>query len=145
MSGPRVYIASSWRNPLHDAVVTELKAAAIAHYNYREPAPGEAGFSWREIEESWQDWTTERYLSALRSPIAEAAYQRDLSGLYWANTLLLVCPSGRSAFWELGFAFGRGKRTIVLLADEGAAGFDLMIADSELVTTIADAIEAVRR
>lgn len=44
-----VYVASSWRNPVHPVVCKVLKAAGIDHYDFRNPEGG-TGFSWSEVE-----------------------------------------------------------------------------------------------
>jgi hypothetical protein len=138
---PRVYLASSCRNPRHDEVVAALTAAGIKFYNYREPEPGVAGFSWREIEEGWAEWSVEQYRAALEEhPAAERAFGRDMSGLTWADTILAVLPSGFSVGWELGYSRAAGKRCVVLLGD---GQFDLMIRGCVLVTTVEAAIAEV--
>jgi hypothetical protein len=43
-----VYVASSWRNPLHPGVIATLKAAGVPHYDFRNPEGG-TGFSWKEV------------------------------------------------------------------------------------------------
>lgn len=44
-----VYVASSWRNPAHPAVIQTLRAAGIDCYDFRNPE-GSTGFSWREVK-----------------------------------------------------------------------------------------------
>lgn len=44
-----VYVASSWRNPIHEAFCEILKAADINHYNFKEPTSGAKGFHWTEV------------------------------------------------------------------------------------------------
>lgn len=44
-----VYVASSWRNPLHAGVVAALAAADVPHYDFKNPEGG-TGFSWKEVE-----------------------------------------------------------------------------------------------
>ena len=56
-------------------------------------------------------------MQLLNSPIAAQGYLTDLRGMTWCDTCLLFMPCGRSAHLELGWCAGRGKRTIILLAD----------------------------
>lgn len=44
-----VYVASSWRNPLHTAVCVALATAGIDHYDFKNP-PGSVGFSWKQVK-----------------------------------------------------------------------------------------------
>ncbi|HRE01000.1 MAG TPA: hypothetical protein PLV68_06845, partial [Ilumatobacteraceae bacterium] len=45
-----VYVASSWRNPVHADVIDALAVAGIDHYDFKNPSGG-TGFSWREVME----------------------------------------------------------------------------------------------
>ncbi len=112
-----VYVASSWRNPFQQAIVHTLRAAGIECYDFRNPAPGEAGFAWSEIDSHWLDWTAAEYVAALKHPIAEHGYRRDFDAMQRADTFVLVLPCGRSAHLELGWAVGAGKRTCILTSD----------------------------
>jgi len=115
MKARRIYVASSWRNKYQQAVVLALKAAGHEVYDFKNPAPGNTGFSWSEIDEDWQRWTTEQYLSALDHPIADQGFNLDFDAMIWADTFVLVLPCGRSAHLELGWACGKGKETLILL------------------------------
>lgn len=44
-----VYVASSWRNALQPTVVAALRSSGIGCYDFRNPGPGDTGFSWREV------------------------------------------------------------------------------------------------
>lgn len=111
----KIYVASSWRNEQQVAVVTALEIAGHSVYDFKNPRPGNKGFSWSEIDPNWQNWTTEEYRSALDNPIAKAGFASDFNAMKWADTFVLVLPCGRSAHLELGWAAGQGKQTIVLL------------------------------
>ena len=50
--------------------------------------------------------------------IAEG-FRSDMCALKWADTVVLVMPSGRSAHIEAGYAVGAGKEVYVLLNAEG--------------------------
>ena len=45
----KLYVASSWRNPVHPSVVEVLLEAGHEVYDFRNP-PGGTGFSWREVD-----------------------------------------------------------------------------------------------
>ena len=112
-----VYVASSWRCYLYQAVIETFKAAGIPHYDFRNPVPGENGFAWDEIDPNWQEWSAKEYIAALDHPIAEAGYKRDWDAMNQADTFVLVLPAGRSAHLEMGWAAGQGKRTAILTSD----------------------------
>ena len=45
----RIYVASSWRNEARQqATVHALRGAGHEVYDFRNPAPGDTGFSWRQ-------------------------------------------------------------------------------------------------
>lgn len=112
-----VYVASSWRNPYQPEIVDLLATLGVDAYDFRNPAPGESGFAWSEIDPDWQEWTAQEYVAALDHPVAEHGYGRDFSAMQRADTFVLVLPCGRSAHLELGWAVGAGKRTAILTRD----------------------------
>ena len=94
-----------------------LRAAGIDCYDFRNPAPGETGFAWSDIDPDWLKWTADQYVAALNDPIAEQGFRRDFDAMNRADTFVLVLPCGRSAHLELGWAVGAGKRTAILTQD----------------------------
>jgi hypothetical protein len=110
----KIYVASSWRNPLQAGVVAALHADGHAVYDFKNPRPGDRGFAWSEIDPNWQTWTAAQYAAALDHPIAKRGFASDFNAMKWADTFLLVLPCGRSAHLELGWACGQGKQTLLL-------------------------------
>lgn len=106
-----IYLASSWRNPAHDAILFTFRAAELEVFNYRET---NASFHWREIDREWTTWNSVKYLNALSHPLAQKAFINDKAGLDKCDTLVLIEPSGISAHLELGYAVGAGKKTAIL-------------------------------
>src|SRR3546814_3929152 len=87
-------------------------------YDFRNPPHGEGGFAWSRIEADWQGWDARVFRDQLLShPSAAAGYLSDYRAMEWADTVVCLLPCGRSAHLELGWAAGRGKRTVVVLAD----------------------------
>lgn len=113
----RIYLASSWRNEQQPALVSTLREWGHKVYDFKNPAPGQEGFSWREIDPNWQRWTAAEYAAALKTPIACHGYTFDMRAMEWADTCVLLLPCGRSAHLEMGWFAGRGKRTIVMTRD----------------------------
>lgn len=110
----KIYVASSWRNPIQQETVDILRAAGHEVYDFLNPRPGNHGFIWSEINPNWLNWTPEQFLSALYSghPTIERGFALDKAALDWADTCVLVLPCGRSAHLEAGYAIGQGKKTI---------------------------------
>ena len=109
-----VYVASSWRNPLQVGVVGAIRAAGIDCYDFRNPADGEHGFNWREIDPDWESWTPEAWRSALDHPISRKGFALDKSGMDRADCGILVLPCGRSAHMEAGYMAARDVPILTL-------------------------------
>ena len=110
----RVYVASSWRNSFQPAVVLGVGKMGHEVYDFRYPAAGEHGFSWREIDPDWGRWTVDQYAAALEHETAKFGFALDMEALRACDICLLVMPCGQSAHLELGWAVGAGKMTGVL-------------------------------
>lgn len=119
----RIYLASSWRNLHQPRILRLLRASGHEVYDFRHPseqgprgAP-DAGFSWSDIDPEWQSWTPEQYSEALRHPVAVRGFIADFSAMQWADTCVLLLPSGPSAAIEAGWCHGSGRDLIVHVAD----------------------------
>lgn len=121
----KIYLASSWRNARQPTVLAALRHFGHEVYDFRNPAEGydnptgvTAGFKWSEIDPDWQQWTRETYITALGHPIAERGFQSDWQAMKWADTGVLLLPSGRSAHIEAGYFVGARKPLHILLSEE---------------------------
>lgn len=121
----KIYLASSWRNPMQPAALEMLRGAGHEVYDFRNPAPGNTGFAWSDIDQGWTDWTPADFIDALASPIAAHGFSFDKAGLDWCDTCVLLLPCGKSAHLEAGYAIGQGKPTLIVL-DEKEFTPDLM-------------------
>lgn len=138
----RIYLASSWRNEQQPALVAGLREDGHEVYDFRNPAPGVAGFSWDQAGYSAGfvdkgDRTRDDldvYLEALSHPKAQRGFSRDMTAMQWADTLVLLLPCGRSAHLEAGWAIGAGKQTHIILSPQGF--------EPELMYLLADRIHA---
>lgn len=112
----RVYVASSWRCERQPAVVEAIRRAGHRVYDFRHPAPGSDGFSWKQIDPD-DAWLADprRFVDGLQHPAAQRGFRLDMDALRAADACVLVLPCGNSAHLELGWAVGAGKRGIVLL------------------------------
>ena len=113
----KIYLASSWRNQYQPAVIGALRDMGYEVYDFRNPKLGDVGFAWSEIDEDWIDWTPQAFVDGLASPIADAGFASDWDAMQWADTFVLLLPSGRSAHLEAGWAIGQGKPTFILVPE----------------------------
>jgi hypothetical protein len=121
----KVYVASSWRNYRQPEVVDYLRQKGYEVYDFRNPKEGDNGFSWREIDDNWKNWTSAQFIEGLKHPVAQAGFKSDMDALEACDACVLVLPCGRSAHLELGQAVGAKKNTYVLL-DESPLEPELM-------------------
>lgn len=136
----KIYVASSWRNLVQPAVVLALRKCGHEVYDFRSPAPGNAGFSWKTIDPEWQKWTPEQYREALRHPIARDGYALDITALRECEACVLVLPSGRSASWEFGYAMGQGKQGYVLSLENCEP--ELMYSEATILASFDELLDA---
>lgn len=117
MTKRKIYVASSWRNPIQQEIVRVLREAGHEVYDFRNPAPGNRGFAWSEVNQDWLNWTPEQFIADLYSghPAVERGFAFDKAALDWSDTCVLVLPCGRSAHLEAGYAVGQGKLTLFYL------------------------------
>ena len=113
----RIYVASSWRNPIQQEIVQVLRDSGHEVYDFRNPSPGNHGFAWSEVNPDWLQWTPEQFTRDLYAgnPAVIRGFQFDKDALDWADTCVLVLPCGRSAHLEAGYAAGQGKLTLFYL------------------------------
>jgi hypothetical protein len=136
----KVYVASSWRNRFQSEVVGFLRFCGHEVYDFKNPRDGDHGFSWKQIEPDWENWTTPQYLKALGHPIAKAGFKSDMDALRWADACVLVLPSGRSAHLEAGWCAGAGKPLIIYIPEKQEPELMNLIADA--ITSTMDGIAA---
>lgn len=140
----RVYVASSWRNDIQPLVVSRLRGEGHDVYDFRNPAPGNSGFAWSEIDPGWLKWTPEQYVAALAHPLAEAGFASDMGALRDCEACVLVQPCGVSAALEFGWACGAGKLGIVYVP--GLREPDLMfLMGHGFCLTIDEIVERLRK
>ncbi len=114
----KIYVASSWRNKLQPGVVHTLRTAGHEVYDFRNP-PGKAGFAWEQITRGGGAPTLDTYAASLAHPDALAGFRADFDGMEWADACVLALPCGRSAHFEAGWFWGKGKPVHILLSHDG--------------------------
>lgn len=136
----KIYVASSWRNFRQVMVVTTLRSCGHEVYDFRNPFIGNKGFHWSEIDPNWKSWNGDQFRYALKHPVAQDGFKSDHAAMEWADTFVMVLPCGRSAHLELGWACGKGKRTIILLDEQQEPELMYLEAD-HCCLTIGEVIE----
>ena len=113
----RVYVASSWRNEIQPVVVAALRADGHEVYDFKNPAPGDNGFGWRQLGgRPREEWDADYYATTvLDHPVAARGFELDMAALRACSACVLVLPCGRSAHLELGWAAGQGRLTVVYM------------------------------
>ena len=114
----KIYLASSWRNTYQTQVLSDLRAASFEVYDFKNPAPGNTGFGWKQCDpDLTSDLTVERMRRVLSHPVAQAGFTHDFDAMKWADLCVLLLPSGMSAHLEAGW-FSGSKKPVVVLAPE---------------------------
>ena len=114
IKGMKIYVASSWKNPRHKAVVNALRDRGAWVYDYRE---SNSCFHWEDIDPNYEKWSPAEYLAALTTTDASNAFWRDMSALAAADAVVGLDPLGVSSALELGWAVGHGKPVVLLVED----------------------------
>ncbi len=127
----KIYLASSWRNIYQPQVLADLRSAGHEVYDFRNPVPGDNGFSWKSIDPEWRDWSPQQLKAALKHPLAIKGHNYDHSAMEWATACVLLLPAGNSAHLEAGWCAGRGKPTAVFAPEIKEA--DLMYKSFERI------------
>lgn len=140
----KLYVASSWRNAHQPAIVAVLRAAGHEVYDFRNPAPGNIGFSWREVDPLYQHGSlvsAAKWRQLVDSPVARDGYALDFGAMQWADACVYVLPCGRSASFEAGWFFGAGKPIVVVALD--AVEPELMFREAQIVGSLAGMLDAI--
>lgn len=139
----KVYVASSWRNPIQPHVVSLLRQEGFEVYDFRDPKNDHGAFRWSDLGvERPEDWSPERCIEFLSHPRAEEGFRQDFDHMLWADSCVLVLPAGRSANLEAGWFVGAGK-PLVVLKDPGVPDLMYKMA-ARVVPSIADIPGALR-
>ena len=109
---PKIYVASSWRNQRHKAVVAAIRDARFDVYDFRNVS---TAFGWHEIDPEWRNWQWGGFRQGLEHPLAEGCFESDLEAIEKCDGCVLLLPCGKSAHFEFGFAAGMGKAGFILL------------------------------
>lgn len=131
----KIYLASSWRNEYQPALVKTLRTVGHEVYDFRNPPNGTGGFTWSQIDPKWKEWGPAKYKELLYThPVAREGFYSDFSGMKWADTCVLLLPSGRSAHSEAGWMAGAGKRVLVYIPQKEEPDLMYLLYDKICIT-----------
>lgn len=106
-----IYVASSWRNLLQPGIVLALRRCGHVVYDFKNPAPGNKGFAWSDIDPNWQSWTPDEYRAALQHPIAKKGYALDIDALKACD----ACGQLKTVIDQRNAAFNEADKTRALV------------------------------
>lgn len=145
----RIYLASSWRNVDYAAALFDLRAAGHEVYDFKNPAPGNTGFAWSQIDTAVPhgQWDIAHFVHhVLPHPASQDGFELDHAALDWCDTCVLLLPCGKSAHLEAGYSIGAGKETIIVLRPNSDMTFEpelmYLLAD-KVVESVEDVIAAL--
>lgn len=141
----KIYVASSWRNPLQPAIVHALRRSGHEVYDFRHPKPGDDGFRWQDVDgpatyKHGDKVSPEQWRKMLAHPRAAEGYESDISHVRWCDAVVYVLPCGRSASFEFGYAMGQGKRGYVVAFDDVEP--DLMFREATILANMNELFDA---
>lgn len=139
----KVYVASSWRCERQPDAVKALREAGHEVYDFKNPAPSQPGFGWKQVTPNPPPWSAEETREVLAHPIAEQGFAHDIGAMRWCDAIVMVQPCGRSAALELGWGAGNGKLAVVLLDDGQEPELMLKVAD-KIATSLDEVVSFLK-
>ena len=128
----KIYIASSWKNANYvRALANALRCEGHKVFDFTDMDNRPEGLDkfvfgakqWAEY--SGKDPEEIEYKDFLTWEPTKRAYKSDKAGLDWADTVILLLPSGRSSHLEAGYGVGCGKE-LFIYGDLPVGEFDVM-------------------
>jgi len=118
----KIYLASSWKNEHGVKAMAQLLRVNGHDVDaFCEEKAGRFMFHWSELG----DASKIDAISMLESEQGKKAFAEDKKWLDWADCIILMLPSGRSAHLEAGYAVGQGKR-LFIFGEFPKGEFDVM-------------------
>lgn len=109
----KIYVASSWDNSQHPAVVEELRRRGHDVYDFRHPKGRNDRSVWEELNVGRDKVYGKTLASLLDAPMAHARHSEHMKAMREAEVCILLLPCGRSAHIEAGYMKGLGKTVYV--------------------------------
>lgn len=125
----KIYIASSWKNAQKVrelAMKLRLEGHRVFEFTDLDNRPdGLDKFVFHASQWLGKSLSEIDWLEFLASPATTRAFRSDKGGLDWADTVVLLLPSGRSSHLEAGYGVGKGK-DLFIFGDLPLGQFDAM-------------------
>jgi hypothetical protein len=140
----KIYVASSWRNPLQPTIVSALREFGHDVYDFRHPKKDDDGFTWKQVgaPTAFVDKVApDVWRQMLEHPRAVESYEADIGHVRWCEAIVYVLPCGRSASFEFGYAMGQGKQGYVVAFDDTEP--ELMFREAIILTNMGELAEAL--
>jgi nucleoside 2-deoxyribosyltransferase len=140
-----IYLASSWKNAKEVNMTAKLlRIEGFAVDAFCDSSGGRFVFSFNELPGSGYRHNARTILG---EPLVQMAFAEDKKWLDWADAVILILPSGKSAHLEAGYAVGKGKFLIIYQPEGLPLGeFDVMYGFANLITSsITEAITFLDR
>lgn len=131
MTTMRIYVASSFENEVQRAAVSALREAGHRVFDFRSPFGEEMRWKPKLFPEG--PASSAQYKAALAHDEAQHWFSIFMDALILSDAVAFVGPAGPSSGIELGFAIGRGKRTVALFT--GDTPVDLMFLSCDYIAT----------
>lgn len=113
----RLYIATSYQNPMHGEAVQTLRRAGFYVYDFKNPCFPQKKTCWRDIDSKWEYWTPAEFRTAMDHPASVLDYQYNLTALQKCDACILLHTGGASSQGEFSYVAGERKPTAVLLKE----------------------------
>lgn len=118
----KIYIATSWKMKRLALDVSKiLKESGHEVDCFCDDSGGRYVFHFSEIG----DATKLNSINFLEDERSQKAFREDKKWLDWADAVVLLLPSGKSAHLEAGYAVGQGKK-LYIMGDFPMGEFDVM-------------------
>lgn len=123
----KIYIASSWKN-IEKVRVLAGKLRGLGHevFDFTDQENRPKGTDWFNCPaDKWDGppLETMEYKAFLKFETSQHIFTSDMSGLRWADTIILYLPSGRSSHLEAGWGAG-ARKDLFILGDLPLGEFD---------------------
>jgi hypothetical protein len=111
----KIYIASSWKNQEKCLLVARLLRSVGHEVDcFCDDSTGRYAFHWTEIVEKEEDLGKLDQFGFQADTRTWRAFREDMKWLDWADAVVLLLPSGRSAHLEAGYKKGQGGQVFIL-------------------------------
>jgi nucleoside 2-deoxyribosyltransferase len=121
----KIYIAGSWSNAEEvKAMDLILRGAGHEVFNFTDGSSHYA-LNMQEFTDGGGEPKKMDQFDVMTFAPAMQVFESDKAGLDWADTVLLLLPSGRSAHLEAGYKVGQGG-DLFIVGDFPAGEWDVM-------------------